>query len=81
MKTTHVYGLDALRGIAILGVIFYDLMPGRGAGGVFCVYMDKFELDVYKIEIVNQLPTSDFRLCRLYFRLFLPVVKSNVISH
>lgn len=22
--------------------------------------MDKFELDVYKIEIVNQLPTSDF---------------------
>ena len=35
----HIEGLDALRGIAILGVILYHLMPGKVPGGFLGVNM------------------------------------------
>ena len=38
-RKMHIEGLDALRGIAILGVILYHLMPGKVPGGFLGVNM------------------------------------------
>ncbi len=38
-RKMHIEGLDALRGIAILGVILYHLMPGKMPGGFLGVNM------------------------------------------
>ena len=32
-KKNYIEGLDAMRGIAILGVVFYHLIPGKFPGG------------------------------------------------
>ncbi len=57
-RKLHVNGLDGLRGIAILGVIFYHLMPGKVPGGFLGVNMF-FVISGYLIY-----RTSVWDLCR-----------------
>ena len=38
-KKNYIEGLDAMRGIAILGVVFYHLIPGKFPGGFLGVNM------------------------------------------
>ena len=83
-KKNYIEGLDAMRGIAILGVVFYHLIPGKFPGGFLGVNMF-FVLSGYlitgilisEVEEEGTIDLKNFWLRRI--RRLVPAVMSMAV--
>ena len=80
-KKNYIEGLDAMRGIAILGVVFYHLIPGKFPGGFLGVNMF-FVLSGYLIykgaewEVTN----GKYSVQKFYMKRIKKIFPLNVMS-
>ena len=76
-KKNYIEGLDAMRGIAILGVVFYHLIPGKFPGGFLGVNMF-FVLSGYLICKGAEWGMKQFGSVRKYQSYLLVVIDEEL---